>query len=158
MASSIEIMEAVQLHLRTNGLTRNPTASDAATAPYAGRPVCNRDPMKGLQSPSDEETPSAYNASLLLHLVPATGQPTRPYEGFLQRDFLEFVYYGTNTPDIFDLEDAVARLLDDRRGFTIAGLRIEECMRFRKLSRLRSDESGYLYASEYQFTYVRSGP
>lgn len=145
-----ELLEHCRNHLVAQGIVRPATVAAPPDDPT--RPPLWLDPRDGLPAPADEGGQAIdANTDLIIALFPDTGEPTRPFEGFMTADFVEVRYRGLKTPRIFAVERAIAAEFDDKRGWVMDGLWLHESRRFAKLGRVGSDRQGFVYRSIYRF-------
>jgi hypothetical protein len=109
-----------------------------------------RQPRNGCPAPGEGDEPEV-GADAVLALMTAPGVPPRRYEGALRRDGVDVWVRAAAAPTAFAIEQRLRAVLNDRRAFDLAGLRLEECLLFRDLQLIESGEQGFTFTTGYLF-------
>lgn len=117
------------------------------------------DPKKGIPypgqseglGPNEQTTITDGIGGMVLAIVPATGIPSPPHEGFLVRLGATVWYRSMVSPAIQSMHETIRALLSDRRNYSMNGLQVNESLLTREIQRVTSNEEGYVYNCEYMF-------
>ncbi len=142
-----ELLPYVRDFLIAQGIVRKPSVA-------GDDPPLWLDPRSGVPAPGEGENDDEIDADLVLGAYQVTGIPRAPYEQkVLRTDAVEIWVRARMAPFAYQVSDEIVEVLADKRAFDLAGLTIIECLLFRPLARLGSDENGFDF--NLQFTFER---
>jgi hypothetical protein len=137
------LLEAIRDELVTAGLVRRATVAGSLPPMWLSY-------RGGLPGPGEGEGVGVH-ASLVVGLRYAGGPGTDPFMGFVETRMVDVMYRASRAPDAEDLDRGISAVLDDRRGWIMGGLRVEESRRARALGEVETDELGYALVTTYSF-------
>lgn len=144
------LLPFLRSYLRNADIARAPSdASDLSIPPMWIDPrngVPYPGQTEGLDAPGEESHPD-----VVLGLYPATGIPSKPFEGFYRQDAVTIVIRGRMSPDVRSTFEAIKPLLHDQRNYSLNGLQVNQSMMTRDLQRISSDANGFVYNCEFLF-------
>ena len=109
------------------------------------------EPRDGVPAPGEGQNETEGGPDVVLGAFRVTGIAPRRHEGFIRIDAVDF-WLRSRTPQLAQqTHDLLRDALNDKRGWIMAGLRIEESLMFRDLQRLSSDANGWTYTTEFTF-------
>lgn len=144
-----DLLSNMRQYLINQGIVRDPRD---ATNPSL--PPLWIDTRHGIPAPGQteglrdvERSPDAH-----LELRDATDIAPARYEGFLRNPHVEIVYR-TRIPKIAkSLENKIRAAINDKRGWMMENVPVNESLLYRGLQPLGSDNTGFLFSQEYQFS------
>lgn len=112
-----------------------------------------RFPRFGIPAPGQKEDLRPVEQSTDMHVALnyATDIPPARYEGFLRNQHVEIVYRARIPPLALSLENKIRAALNDKRGWMMGLVPVNESLLFRGLQPVSSDNTGFLFTQEYQF-------
>lgn len=136
-----DLLEHLRDHLVAEGLVELPNTNGPL-------PALVLEPRDGAPGPgagafADEE--------LVVSAFIATGIPSQRHEGFVRIDAVDLWLRATSPRVAVEWEELLVNELHDKRGWDMAGLRVEETLQFRALQRLSSSSAGWTFTTEYLF-------
>jgi hypothetical protein len=140
----VDLLEHLRNHLVTAGVARVPAV--AGDLP----PMWNQ-PRRGVPAPGEGDNPVEVGAHAVLGAFVTGGIAPKPYEAFLRRDTVDIWFRVDLAPLAFDLEQQVRKQLIDKRDWLMDGLRIVECLQWRPLQPLGSDDQAFDFNVSYIF-------
>lgn len=84
-----------------------------------------------------------------IDLVP--GIPSGPYEGFLRSSHVQFTLRSSRPDLAFKFEQKLRELINDKRGWMMANIPVNESLLYRDLQPIGSDNLGWVHTLEYSF-------
>ena len=139
------VVDYLQAYLIAQGVGRDPRTAGAL-------PPIWREPRDGTPAPGETVGSSVeMNPDAVLGLVKVGGTPPPRHEGFIRWDHVDIWVRVRKAPMAHDLETDIRALLNDKRGWVMAGLLVNESLLVRDLQPVGSSPSGYDYTMEYQF-------
>jgi hypothetical protein len=145
------LMSSFRAYLINLGFARTPnTEGDLNSNP----PPLWLDPRDGIPYPGQEKNVGqyGYHPSMVLGAYPSTGIPSQPFEGFIQTRAIMLWYRCIKTQPIMQLHEQLRPYIHDIRNFSMNGLVTNQAMLSRELQRISSDEEGFVYNCEIQFS------
>lgn len=147
--TSPDLLDNLRQFLINQGLVRDPRDATQQgvlpplwIAPRHGCPAPGQ--TEGL---GDNET----DQNLVLAINDATDIPPGRYEGFLRHAHVEIVYRGRTSKPVKALENQIRAVINDKRGWTMVNVPVNESLLFRGLQPLGSDSVAYNFVQEYSF-------
>lgn len=109
------------------------------------------DPRDGVPAPGDGN-PTERDADVVYGAFQVMGIPKPPYEQrVLRTDAVDIWVRSRTAPLAYQAADPIIEALADQRQFDLAGLSIIECLLFRPLQKLGSDENGFTHTMQFTF-------
>src|SRR5688500_7768018 len=111
-------------------------------------------------TPAPGDIPQGGNATemgdpVVMAVRRATGLPPRRLENFLRHDRVDLIYRTRSAAQADPIEQAIRTVLNDERGWDMAGLHVEESLMTRDLARVAATpEAGFVFTQEYSFEYL----
>jgi hypothetical protein len=139
----VRLLEAIRDELVAQGIVRPATVAGALPPMWLSY-------RGGLPGPGEGSTPGR-DADLVTGLRFAGGIPTEPLMGFYERRNVDVLFRGKTATRIEDVDRAIDAVLDDRDGWLMGGLRVEQSLRIRPLGEVYSDELAYFMVTSYTF-------
>jgi hypothetical protein len=139
------LLPNMRAYLTTLGLVKTPGVVGDA-------PPMWLDPSKGVPYPGQTKDlgPNESHPTLVLGAYPATGIPSRPFEGFYRQKGVSIYIRGSKSPFVQKIyERGLLPALHDVRDISMNGLLVNQSMCSRDLARVGADENGYVYACEF---------
>lgn len=127
------------------GIVRSPSVAGVLPPLWLDR-------WKGVPYPGQTQDlgPTESNPDLVLGAYPATGIPSRPFEGFYRQRGVTMYIYGRTSPLVQQIyERQLLPALHDVRNVNMGGLQVNQSMNSRDLARIGADKNGYIYACEF---------
>lgn len=145
-----DLLENIRSYLISRGLVRDPRdgTNQSTLAPLW------IDPRHGVPAPAQTEGLKPVEASqvgLVLGIFPATDIPSARYESFLRKNHVRFVYRGRTSQPVLSMSNSVWAALNDKRGWMMDHVEVNESLRFRGLQPIQRDNLGFTYEEEYSF-------
>lgn len=142
-----DLLEGVSLYLISQGIVRDPSDNSNTLPPLW------IEPRNGTPAPGESEglNPVEVGNDLVVSINRATGIPSPPYEGFIRHDGVEFVVRAIEPSFASSFESKVRAALNDKRGWQMATVPVNESLLFRDLQPIGSDNTGWTYTLEYMF-------
>lgn len=141
-----ELLPHLRDYLIAQGLVRKPGVA------AAGRHPLWLDPRHGVPAPGEGDNATEIDNDVVLGAFQVTGIPKPPYEqSVLRTDAVDIWLRVRMSPFAYQTADALIAALADRRQFDLAGLTIIECLLFRPLARLGSDENSFDFTMQFSF-------
>jgi hypothetical protein len=143
-------------YLATQGVVRDPlddtyqsTRPPLWLEPRLGTPAPG--PVEGLgETEISPLTPDGPGLQVGVESLP--GIPSGPYEGFLRSSHVQFVVRAERADIAKQFEQAVRALLNDKRGWEMYNVPVNESLLFRDLQPISKDNLAYTYTFEYAFS------
>jgi hypothetical protein len=107
--------------------------------------------QEGLGPTEISPNPSEGGPGLTVGVETATGIPTGPYEGFIRLPHLQFVLRAYTSNIAYEFEEKLRIALNDKRGWMMYNVPVNESMIYRELQPVSRDNIAYTYVTEYQF-------
>jgi hypothetical protein len=110
------------------------------------------DLWKGVPYPGQTQDlgPTESNDNLVLGAYPATGIPSKPFEGFYRQKGVTLYIRGRTSPLVQQIyERQLLPALHDVRNINMGGLQVNQSMCSSDLSRIGADKNGYVYACTF---------
>lgn len=143
----IRLLEELQHFLIEAGVVRSP--SDANADPQL--PPMWLQPRAGAVGPGQGSPPGRHDSTVLSAFF-SGGRPTDPYEGFVELRVVDLRFRTMRSPDAEDLWYAIRGLVDDKRGYDLASLHVEESLTWRRLQLIDSAQDlGYDFVASLLF-------
>jgi hypothetical protein len=140
-----ELLPHLRDFLIAANLVRKPSVAGA-------KPPLWLDPRDGVPAPGEGKNAVEIDADVVLGAFQVTGIPRPPYEqSVLRIDAVDIWLRTRMAPFAYRTSDAIIAALADQRAFDLAGLTIVECLLFRPLQRLGSDENGFDFTMQFTF-------
>lgn len=139
------LLPGMRSYLNGLGIVRSP--SDPGPLPTMWL-----DRWKGVPYPGQTQDlgPGEDSPNLVLGAYPATGIPSRPFEGFYRQKAVTIYIRGVNSPLVQQIyERQLLPALHDVRNVNMGGLQVNQSMNSRDLARIGADKNGYVYACEF---------
>lgn len=140
------LLTALRDHLITAGVVRDPTISGAL-------PPFWREPKLGTPAPGEGNNPTEIGTDLVIGAFLTGGFPPRPYEAMIRKPIVDLRFRGRTVPVIENTALKIEAAVIDQRDFDMAGLHVIECLEWRPLQRLGSDEQGYEFVLALAFEF-----
>lgn len=90
------------------------------------------------------------------NLVAAINQqpdiPPARYEGWLRRNHVSFVFRSRNPPPALALENQIRAVLNDKRGWMMVNVPVNESLIVRGLQPMGADQIAFNFECEYEFS------
>jgi hypothetical protein len=102
-------------------------------------------------APGEGQNAIEVGNDLVMAAIRTSGIAPRRFEGFIKVDAVDFWLRARTPPIAQQAHDQLRDALNDKRGWEMSGLRIEESLMFRDLQRLSADENGWTYTTEFTF-------
>lgn len=142
---SAELLPHLRDYLIAEGLVRKPSVAGAV-------PPLWLDPRNGVPAPGEGNAATEIDADVVLGAFQVTGFPKPPYEAsVLRMDAVDVWIRARMAPFAYRTADPIVEALGDKRQFDLAGLTIVECLLFRPLQRLGSDEHSFDFTMQFTF-------
>jgi hypothetical protein len=93
-----------------------------------------------------------YGPGVVASIEKITGIPSLPYEGFLRTDHVQFIVRSYTAAPAFEYESKVRALINDKRGWLMYNVPVNESLLFRDLQLISKDNIAFTYAFEYSFS------
>jgi len=135
----------MRVYLNGLGVVRAPSQS-------GNLPPMWLDRWKGVPYPGQTKDlgPGESDPDLVLGAYPATGIPSRPFEGFYRQKGVSIYIRGRTSPLVQEIyEQGLLPALHDVRNIDMNGLLVNQSMSSRDLARVGADSNGYVYACEF---------
>lgn len=140
-----ELLPHLRDFLIAQNLVRKPSVAGAAHPLWL-------DPRNGVPAPGEGVNATEKDADVVLGAFQVSGIPKPPYEAsVLRTDAVDVWIRARIAPLAYQTSDAIIAALADQRQFDLAGLTIVECLLFRPLQRLGSDENGFDFTMQFTF-------
>lgn len=140
-----ELLPPLRDYLIAQGIVRRPSVAGALAPLWL-------DPRKGVPAPGEGTNATEKNNDVVLGAFQVSGFPRPPYEAsVLRMDAVDVWIRARIAPLAYQKADAIIAALNDKRQFDMAGLTIVECLLFRPLQRLGSDENGFDFTMQFSF-------
>jgi hypothetical protein len=113
------------------------------------------EPRYGVPAPEEKTEGGAdveVGQGMVTALYWATGIPSKPYESFIRNDCVDFIIRSDTPQPAIAFENNVRIAINDRRGWMMANISVDESLLFRAMSKVSSDEQGWVFSFEYLFT------
>lgn len=110
------------------------------------------DRYKGVPYPGQTEDlgPTEGNNDLVLGAYPATGIPSKPFEGFYRQKGVTLYIRGRTSPLVQRIyERQLLPALHDVRNVNMGGMLVNQSMNSSDLSRIGADKNGYIYVASF---------
>jgi hypothetical protein len=135
-------------YLIAQGIVRDPRDSSNSLPPMW------IDRRQGVPGPTETEglAPVEVGQTLVVGISKATGTPSAPYEGFIRRDHIEFIVRAVTANLAYAFENQVRTVLNDKRGWMMASVPVDESLLYRDLAPVVSDQFGWTFTMEYQIS------
>lgn len=143
-----DLLLGLRGYLAVQGLVRDPRDATSSAAPMWIAP------RFGTPAPGQTEglDPVEIGPTLVISAAKTTGIPPARYENFLRMDGVGFVVRSQTAPLAYSFEQQVRAAINDKRGWTMNGVEVNESLLFRDLQPISSDNLGYTFTMEYQFS------
>ena len=142
------LLPSVREYLNGLGIVRSPNVPGPLPPMWLDR-------WKGVPYPGQTEDlgPGESNDNLVLGAYPATGIPSRPFEGFYRQKGMTLYIRGKTSPMVQRIfERQLYPALHDVRQITMGGLLVNESMLSSDLSRIGADKNGYVYSCGFMLS------
>lgn len=139
-----DLLDALRDWLVAAGVARVPRVAGAAPPLWLA-------PRDGVPAPGEGAT-TAEKADLVIGAFRTGGVVTERLQFPVWRNLgVDLRLRAKNPVLATDFDARLYPMLHEQRAFDMAGLDVIECMQFRELQLLGSDESGFDYITEYHF-------
>lgn len=147
-----DLLNPLRNYLVTSGIVRKPTVAPPGGDP--NRPPMWLEPRNGVPAPNEQPGNAAVEVGpdSVVAAFETTGIAPERHEGFIRWQHVDIRLRTTTAPRAVALKEAIRQYLNDRRGWMMDSLRVEESLLFRDWQRLGSDDEGFDYVAEFQFT------
>jgi hypothetical protein len=134
--------------LRDNDLARRP--SDATDQEL---PPVWIDPRTGVPYPGQIEgmEPEESHPNVVMAVYPSPGIPSQPFQGFYRQDIAQLYIRARLSPLVRSTFEAIRAIIHDQRNYSLHGLQVNQSMLYRDLTRVSSDNDGFVYDCEFIF-------
>lgn len=105
---------------------------------------------------NDIPAPADAGARAVVGLYPSGGIPARRYESWQLRRIIDVRLRTLTASAADELEQQIASAIVDRRGWSMSGLQVIECLEWRALQPLGADSSGHEFLAAYVFQLYRT--
>lgn len=140
-----ELLPHLRDYLIAQGLVRKPSTAGAAHPLWL-------DPRDGVPAPGEGASAVERDADVVLGAFQVSGIPKPPYEAsVLRTDAVDIWIRSRIAPLAYQTADPIIAAIGDQRQFDLAGLTIVECLLFRPLQRLGSDENSFDFTMQFTF-------
>jgi hypothetical protein len=139
------LLPNLRLYLVGLGTVRIPSVKGSAPPLWLDR-------WQGVPAPGDSTDlgPNEMSPDLVLGAYPATGIPSKPFEGFYRQKGVTIFIRGVKSPMVQDFyENKLLPVLHDVRNIDMNGLLVNQSMSSRDLARIGADANGYVYNCEF---------
>ena len=144
-----DLLDNLRVYLIAQGLVRDPRDGTQKGI----LPPLWLAPRFGVPAPGQTEglAASEQDPNLVLGAFPATDTPPPPYEGFRRINHVEIVFRGRTPPAVLSIENKIRAAINDKRGWMMANVPVNESLLFRGLQPIGSDNLGWVFNQEYLF-------
>lgn len=139
-----DILEGLRAYLNSLGLAREPAVAGTEPPMWIA-------PALGTPAPGEGENPTEVGPTIVVGIRKGTGVPPARYENFLRTDSIQFVVRSAEAWQAYEWEAQVRAALNDKRGWQMANVPVNESLLFKDLQPVGSDNTGYLFTMEYLF-------
>ena len=140
-----ELLPHLRDYLVAQGLVRRPGVAGAAHPLWL-------DPREGVPAPGEGTNATEVDADVVLGAYQVGGIPRARFDqSYLRTDAIDVWIRARIAPFAYRTADPIIAALADKRQFDLAGLTIVECLLFRPLQKLGSDENGFDYTMQFTF-------
>jgi hypothetical protein len=139
------LLPNMRAYLVSLGIVRSPAVSGPLPPLWLDR-------SKGVPYPGQKEDlgPTEGHPDLVLGAYPATGIPSKPFEGFFRQKGVTIYIRGRTSPLVQHIyENQLLPALHDVRNIDMNGLLVNQSMSYRDLQRIGADTNGYVYNCEF---------
>lgn len=139
------LLEGMRDYLIELGIVRSPRVAGSTPPMWLDR-------WKGVPYPGQEQDlgPNEGHPDLVLGAYPATGIPSRPFEGFYRQKGVSIYIRGRTSPLVQQIyERQLLPALHDVRNVNMGGLQVNQSMNSSDLARIGADKNGYVYACAF---------
>jgi hypothetical protein len=148
--SLVLLLQHLRDYLVAQGLVRDPRANTPALPPMW------LEPRNGTPAPGEPEGATGNRAvevgqDLVVAAFPVKPFPSRRHEGFIRKDAIELILRARLAEHALGFEPGLRAALHDKRGWDMAGMRIEETLETQGLTPLARGAQGFTYTLEYSF-------
>lgn len=145
-----DLLDNLRAYLIGLGLVRDPRDGSQQNI----LPPLWIEPRLGVPAPGQKEglNPVESDDKLVVAIRQATDTPPSRYEGFLRHNHVEFLYRGRIPKPVLALENQIRAALNDKRGWTMVNVPVNESLMVRGLQPLGSDPIAFNYIQEYEFS------
>lgn len=144
-----DLLDNLRAYLIGLGLVRDPrdASKQGLLAPLW------LEPKFGVYAPGQTEglNPGESDPNLVLGAFLATDTVPPRYEGFRRINHVELVYRAAKPQMALFLENNIRAAINDKRGWTMGNVPVNESLLFRGLQRIGSDNLGWTFNQEYVF-------
>lgn len=150
-----DLLIGVFKYLEEKGVVREP--SDPTLQEEL--PPCWIEPRFGCPAPGSGEGLAPAEVSpnppdgpgVVVSIERITGIPSGPYEGFLRTDHVQFVVRSYMPQPAFEFEQQVRKNINDKRGWLMFNVPVNESLLFRDLQPISKDNLAFTFSFEYSF-------
>ena len=151
-----DLLLGIYHYLKEHNVIRDPRdATHKATIaplwiePRFGCPAPGQ--TEGLAEAEISPNPSEGGPGLVVSEEMMTGIPSAPYEGFLRNVHVQFVIRAYNTEIALSFEQQLRILLNDKRGWMMYNVPVNESLVYRALQPVDRSNVAFTYSTEYSF-------
>lgn len=143
-----DLLDNLRAYLISQGVVRDPRDGSNPNLP----PLWLA-PRFGVPSPGSTEgiNPVEAHKDAVLGAFDATDIPPTRFEGFLRHAHVELVFRTRTAPMAKSLENSIRAAINDKRGWMMANMPVNESLLYRGFQPVGSDNLGYTYTEEYAF-------
>jgi hypothetical protein len=142
---SAELLPPLRDYLIAQNLVRKPSVAGA-------KPPLWLDPRDGVPEPGAGANATEIGADVVLGAFQVMGFARPPYvQQYLRTDCVDIWIRARTAPLAYQTADPIIDALADKRQFALASLTIIECLLFRPLQRLGSDENSFDFTMQFSF-------
>lgn len=138
-----DLLTALRAYLAAEGVVRATVAGGPADTP-----PLHLEPRDGVPAPGEG---TSSHATTVLGAYVTGGIAAKRYESWQRRVIVDLRYRVTSSPLAKASDDEIRHLLVDRRGWTMAGLPVIECLPWRAFQPLGSDSQSFDFATGLLF-------
>lgn len=137
-----DTLTALRDYLVSQGIVRIPRVAGTA-------PPMWLEPRNGTPAPGAGDNPTEVGDPTVLAAFLGTGIAPKRHEGFIRTDAVTIWVRTRTAPLAHQIEKQLRAALNDKRGWAMAGLQVNESLLFRDLQRVGFDNQGYSGNTEY---------
>jgi len=141
-----DLLKGIRNYLISQGVVRDERVPGTAPPLWIA-------PRHGTPAPGQSEglNPTEVGQDVVASISKTSGIAPQSMEGFIRKDGVQFVVRARKAPFGYAFEQQVRVALNDKRGWMMDNVPVNESLLYRDLAPIGADDQGYIFTFEYMF-------